>query len=211
MKPRLVVMEGGLGSESAPRRGPAGWNREWAPGEHGGANFTTTTARVDVVNPGRSRRPRVVVCGSRTITDRGAIASKIRALPRGAVVLTSRTYGASAAARDAALARGLHLEVWTALTERFRTNEAAYFARDEEMIRSADRVIAFWDGSSSGTAHELEYARRIGKPVELFPFGPPAIGADEAEPSQRTLLRLWDRRFWPGPRPSDPDPGGNAA
>jgi hypothetical protein len=40
------------------------------------------------------------------------------------------------------------MEVWTARLDRFPNKEAAYFARDEEMIRSADRVIAFWDGCS---------------------------------------------------------------
>ena len=51
--------------------------------------------------------------------------------------------------------------------EEFPTKEAAYFARDEEMIRSADRVIEFWDGRSTGTSHELDYARKLGKPVDL--------------------------------------------
>ena len=47
------------------------------------------------------------------------------------------------------------------------TAEEAYFARDEEMIRSADRVLAFWDGESAGTAHELIYARKLSKPIDL--------------------------------------------
>ena len=62
---------------------------------------------------------------------------------------------------------GLRLEVWTAMTDRYQTAEEAYFARDEEMIRSADRVLAFWDGESAGTAHELTYARRLSKPIDL--------------------------------------------
>jgi nucleoside 2-deoxyribosyltransferase len=59
------------------------------------------------------------------------------------------------------------MQVWTARLDKFRTKDAAYFARDEEMIRSADRVIEFWDGRSTGTSHELDYARKLGKPVEL--------------------------------------------
>jgi len=62
---------------------------------------------------------------------------------------------------------GLRLEVWTAMTDRYQTAEEAYFARDEEMIRSADQVLAFWDGESAGTAHELAYARRLSKPIDL--------------------------------------------
>jgi nucleoside 2-deoxyribosyltransferase len=63
--------------------------------------------------------------------------------------------------------RGLQLEVWTALTDRHPIAEAAYFARDEEMIRSADRVLAFWDGNSTGTWHELAYAKKLAKPIDL--------------------------------------------
>jgi len=35
------------------------------------------------------------------------------------------------------------------------------------MIRSADRVLAFWDGESAGTAHELTYATRLSKPIDM--------------------------------------------
>ena len=141
-------------------------NREWTPGEHGGPSFTTETAHVDVVNrqPGRHRL-RIFVGGSRTITARAVIDSQIKALPGSAIVLTSRTHGASAAIRDAAIQRGLQLEVWTAFTDRYLTAEDAYFARDEEMIQSADRVLAFWDGESAGTSHELAYATKLAKPI----------------------------------------------
>jgi len=143
------------------------WNREWTPGEHGGFAFTTETARVDVVNPQPARHLRVFAGGSRNIGDRAVIDAKIKALPRCAVILTSRTHGASAAIRDATMRCCLRLEVWTAMTDRYPTAEDAYFARDEEMIRSADRVLAFWDGESAGTAHELSYARSLSKPVDL--------------------------------------------
>lgn len=63
--------------------------------------------------------------------------------------------------------RGLRLEVWTAMIDRYPSAEDAYFARDEEMIRWADRVLAFWDGESAGTAHELTYARKLAKPIDL--------------------------------------------
>src|SRR5216683_1196194 len=166
-RPRLRVIDGTRGSNSDPDLVTPLWNREWTPGEHGGFAFTTETARVDVVNPRPARHLRVFAGGSRSIVDRELIDSKLKALPRCAVILTSRTHGASAAVRDATMRLGLRLEVWTAKTDRYPTAEEAYFARDEEMIRSADRVLAFWDGKSAGTAHELTYARTLSKPIEL--------------------------------------------
>ena len=165
-RPRLQVVKG-RGPNSDPHLLTPVWNREWTAGEHGGFAFTTATARVDVVNPQQPRQLRVFAGGSRTIGDCELIESKLKALPPCAVILTSRTHGASAAVRDATMRLGLRLEVWTAMTCRYQTAEEAYFARDEEMIRSADQVLAFWDGESAGTAHELTYARRLSKPIDL--------------------------------------------
>ena len=166
-RPRLHVIKGMRGPNSDPHPVTTSWNRDWTPCEHGGYAFTTETARVDVVNPQPARHLRVFAGGSRSIGDRVVIDGKIKALPRCAVILTSRTHGASAAIRDATMRCGLRLEVWTAMTDRYPTAEDAYFARDEEMIRSADRVLAFWDGDSAGTAHELTYARTLSKPIDL--------------------------------------------
>src|SRR5450756_1465216 len=128
-RPRLRVIDGTRGPDSDPcvigpqqPLFPIGnrhvWNREWKQGEHGGPWFTSETAHVDVVNSRPIQRPRIFAGGSRTITDRAVIDSKIKALPRTAIVLTSRTHGASAAIRDAVMRRGLQLEVWTAITDR---------------------------------------------------------------------------------------------
>src|SRR5207302_2038113 len=95
-----------------------------------------------------------------------------RSLPGSAIVLTSRTHGASAAIRDAVRVRGLQLEVWSAMSDRYLTATDAYFARDEEMIRTADQVLAFWDGGSAGTAHELAYAWKLARPIGLVLIKP---------------------------------------
>ena len=97
-RPHLVVIQGGRGTESDPRR--YGWNRDWTPGQHGGGSFTTDTAHVDVVNPQTRQGAKIFVGGSRTFSDRAAVADKISQLPRNVVVLTSRTHGASAAVRE---------------------------------------------------------------------------------------------------------------
>jgi hypothetical protein len=199
MRPYLVVIQGGLGTESDPRR--YGWNRDWTPGQHGGGSFTTDSAHVDVVNPQARQGAKIFVGGSRTFSDRAAIADKISQLPRNVVVLTSPTHGASAAVRDAVQDQRLQMQVWTARLEKFRTKDDAYFARDEEMIRSAERVIEFWDGRSAGTSHELEYARKIGKPVELVR---PSL---KDVPKHGRQVRRPRPPGWRGP---DPD-GGRAA
>ncbi len=94
-RPRLQVVNGMRGPNSDPRLAIPIWNREWTPGEHRGFAFSTETARVDVVDPQPTRHPRIFAGGSRTIDDRELIDAKLKALPRCAVILTSRTHGAS--------------------------------------------------------------------------------------------------------------------
>src|SRR6266550_6001045 len=88
---RLQVIKGTWGPNSDPHLASTIWNREWTAGEHGSFAFATETARVDVVNPQPTRHLRVFAGGSRTIGDRELIDSKLKALPRCAVILTSRT------------------------------------------------------------------------------------------------------------------------
>jgi hypothetical protein len=206
----IVVLQGGVGKSDSDRC--QAWNREWTPRQHRGASFTTETAHVDVVNPKSTQGARIFIGGSRTLSDRTAIADRISQLPRDTIVITSRTHGASAAVRFAVRDRGLQMEVWTARLSRFSTVEAGYFARDEEMIRSADRVIAFWDGCSPGTVHELDYAERIGKPVELLSaFEQRPRTVSEVEHGQPAPLLTLDRQLRHGPQPVDRNPGGDAA
>ena len=145
----------------------ASWNRDWVAGEHGGESFKTADAIVDIVNPQPIKVEAVFVGGSRGFEDQDAVTTKIASLQKGSVVLVSPTHGAAAAVRNAALKLGLEMHVHTARFEKYPTAEAAYFARDEEMIRDADRVVVFWNGCSPGTGHEVEYAKEIGKPIEI--------------------------------------------
>ena len=41
----------------------------------------------------------------------------------------------------------------------------AFYQRNEAMVDAADHVVAVWDGSTGGTAHCVNYARRVGRPL----------------------------------------------
>lgn len=43
--------------------------------------------------------------------------------------------------------------------------------RNKVMVKMADTVVAFWDGNSRGTEMVIEYARKLGKPVEVISSG----------------------------------------
>jgi hypothetical protein len=44
----------------------------------------------------------------------------------------------------------------------------AGFIRNHTIVDNCDRVMAFWDYKSKGTAHTIETARKAGKRVEVF-------------------------------------------
>jgi len=46
----------------------------------------------------------------------------------------------------------------------------AYHHRNRLIAEACDFVIAFWDGSSTGTKYTIDYARRLGKPVLIVRF-----------------------------------------
>ena len=45
---------------------------------------------------------------------------------------------------------------------------AAPLKRNDEMVQLCDKVLIFWDGISKGTKHTIDYANKIGKPIEII-------------------------------------------
>ena len=51
-----------------------------------------------------------------------------------------------------------------------RYGKSAGYRRNAEMAQYADRLLAFWDGKSKGTAHMIDLARREGLPVNIHRY-----------------------------------------
>jgi hypothetical protein len=50
--------------------------------------------------------------------------------------------------------------------------KSAGYRRNADIVKAADRIVAFWDGKSSGTKHTIKLAKQAGKPVEIhYPDG----------------------------------------
>ena len=45
---------------------------------------------------------------------------------------------------------------------------AAPIKRNEQLVDIADAVLIIWDGHSKGTQHTIQYAKKIGKEVEII-------------------------------------------
>lgn len=58
----------------------------------------------------------------------------------------------------------------SAAQHRYTKVNGNFYARDEHMVRLADRVFAIWNGYSGGTRHTFEYAQQLAKPTDIRTF-----------------------------------------
>lgn len=109
---------------------------------------------------------KVAVVGSRNFKYLDLVKDYIDSLPDKTVVVTGGARGVDAAAEDAARKRGLEVVVVTPDYSSY--GHIATKVRNSVIARMADKVTAFWDGLSGGTANTLAWAAVWGRPVEVF-------------------------------------------
>jgi hypothetical protein len=110
---------------------------------------------------------KVLVCGSRDYLTTTNIGRRIDELPAGSVILHGAARGADSIAAIYAACLGYRVISFPA---DWKTNgRKAGVIRNLQMLdERPDLVIAFWDGSSRGTKHTIDEARKRGIPVEVI-------------------------------------------
>lgn len=106
---------------------------------------------------------KVAVIGSRSITDfdlDGVIP------PEAEQIISGGAPGVDRLAGVYARAHGLPLTVIRPDYARYR--RGAPLRRNQQIVDSADLVIAIWDGASRGTASTIDYARRQGREIRVI-------------------------------------------
>ena len=115
-------------------------------------------------------RIRVVIGGTRYFSDYELLCSFVdkclmNQKGKDITIISGGCRGTDKLGERYAKERGYKLEVFTA--EWDKLGKKAGVIRNEEMVISADYVIAFWDGESRGTYNLLTLAKRYGKPFRL--------------------------------------------
>lgn len=111
-------------------------------------------------------RERIAIVGSRNFPDLDRVRAFVHELPEDAIVISGGASGVDTCAVGCAHVRGLLTEVYRA--DWRRLGRRAGFVRNEEIVKRCDRVVAFWDGVSRGTAHTIGLAAKYGKPCEVI-------------------------------------------
>lgn len=112
---------------------------------------------------------RIAIVGSRDWPYPEQVRAVVRRLAEkdpGTVIVSGGARGVDLVAESAARAAGLHLVVHEADWKTY--GRSAGPIRNGEIVRDADKVLAFWDGSSRGTVSTIRMAQDAGKPVIVF-------------------------------------------
>lgn len=116
---------------------------------------------------------RIIVAGSRGFNDYALLDRKLthilqRLTPDDTVIVSGTARGADIMGEHWAEAHGFEVMRFPADWERH--GRRAGYIRNEEMLKVATHLVAFWDGQSSGTAHMIDIARKKGLKVVVVRF-----------------------------------------
>ena len=108
---------------------------------------------------------KVAVIGSRTLTVTDSQLAEL--LPAGTTeIISGGAVGVDTAAELYADTQRISKHI--ILPDYGQYGRRAPTVRDMRIVRLADIVVAIWDGTSTGTAFSIQYARELGKPVRVF-------------------------------------------
>ncbi len=108
---------------------------------------------------------KLAIVGSRGFADRALVMDFVRRLPMDTEVVSGGAQGVDSWAELSARYRGMKVTVLYANWKQH--GKSAGVIRNRKIVEYADRVVAFHDGASLGTALTIDLARRAGKPVEV--------------------------------------------
>jgi len=106
---------------------------------------------------------KIAVVGSRGVT----LLNLQKYLPTGITELISGgAKGVDTCVKQYADEHGIPLKEF--LPDYRRYGKGAPLKRNELIVAAADMVLAFWDGTSKGTAHVIDLCDKLQKPVNVY-------------------------------------------
>lgn len=108
---------------------------------------------------------RIAVVGSRSYKDLDRVRRVVKLLPSDSFIVSGGARGPDTVAWETALDRNLRCLVIKPQYARF--GKIAPIVRNREIVDKSERVCAFWDGRSRGTAYTIAYAVFKGRPVTI--------------------------------------------
>jgi len=130
---------------------------------------------------------KIIICGSRSITDYNIVLDAIKKSnthKKATLIVSGGAKGVDKLGERYAKENGIKYQVFQALWHDLKApgaivdvrpgddegyyNARAGLDRNIKMGDFADACLAIWDGVSSGTAHMINYMKKLGKPVYIY-------------------------------------------
>ena len=105
---------------------------------------------------------KIAIVGSRTLR----VANIGKYVSQTDEIVSGGATGVDSCAAEYANKNSIKLTVILPQYERY--GRSAPIVRNKEIVDYADRILAFWDGSSKGTLSVIKYAKKVGKPCEII-------------------------------------------
>lgn len=134
---------------------------------------------------------KLAVIGSRSFDDKNRLFAMLdKNIDRIEMIVSGGAKGADSLAHQWAQERGVPCLIfyarWHSLDGDY--DRGAGFKRNHKIIDTADRVLAFWDGESRGTAHSMSIAKHKNKPIKVITFSPQPKEVNESESNKTFSL-----------------------
>lgn len=125
----------------------------------------------------------LAIVGSRDYPRLDLVREFVASLKQSTVVISGGARGVDRVAADAARKRGMTVDEFHADWD--RDGRRAGFLRNNKLVQVCDYLVAFWDGSSTGTAYTIQKARFARKLWAIYgPDGKMDIGihSEQSDP-----------------------------
>lgn len=119
---------------------------------------------------------RLLVCGSRNITDKDWIYSQIEsywyehlACYSDPIMIEGAARGVDLIAKTYAVENNWKIEEYPAEWDKY--GKSAGYIRNDIMVKKADEVLILWDRESKGTKHDIDLCKKYNKPHKIVIYG----------------------------------------
>jgi predicted Rossmann fold nucleotide-binding protein DprA/Smf involved in DNA uptake len=111
----------------------------------------------------KEKTVKLAIIGSRTITELN-LARYIKEKPD--TVISGGAKGIDTIAWKWAI--DSHIEIIVHRPDYNRDGRWAALRRNDVIVAEADKIMAFWNGKSTGTKYVIDKAKKLGKPIEII-------------------------------------------
>ncbi len=111
---------------------------------------------------------KLAVIGSRAFANHRLLADALEPLRAELTeIVSGGARGADSLAERWARKNGVETRIFLPDHKQYRH---PYHHRNRLIVERCDKLMAFWDGHSTGTKYTIDYAKRMGRPVRIVRF-----------------------------------------